>query len=156
MDIVAYLSRIETDVVREAAEKVERAGLKHYRAAGTPRTAERLRALFERMLVSLSRRDLSPAVDHAVALARERFESGYDLSEVQTAINALEEAAWTRTVRELPPEEFAEAIGLVGTVLGATKDALARTYVSLATRSHVPSLDLTKLFDGAEGESLPE
>jgi hypothetical protein len=151
VDLVSYLTGNEPEIVREAAEKVERAGLRHYRAVGAEETAERLRRLFERVLVSLSRRDLTPAVDHAVALARERFDAGCDLSEVQTAINALEETFWTRIVRDFPPEELAAAIGLVGTVLGASKDALARTYVSLASRTHAPSLDLAKLFEGAEG-----
>jgi len=36
-----------------------------------------------------------------------------------------------------------------GTILGSGKDALARTWVSLATSQHVPSLDLTALFEGA-------
>lgn len=33
----------------------------------------------------------------------------------------------------LDPDQFARALGLVSTVLGAGKDALAREYVSLAT-----------------------
>jgi hypothetical protein len=46
------------------------------------------------------------------------------------------------------PDELADAIGVVATVLGAGKDSLARTYVSLAAERHVPSLDLTALFRG--------
>jgi hypothetical protein len=36
----------------------------------------------------------------------------------------------------------------MSTVLGAGKDALARTYVSLAGHRHVTSLDLSALFRG--------
>jgi hypothetical protein len=50
---------------------------------------------------------------------------------------------------QLPTDDLLEAAGLVGTILGAGKDALARAWVSLATSQHVPSLDLTALFDGA-------
>jgi hypothetical protein len=50
-----------------------------------------------------------------------------------------------------PPEDLAEAIGLVGTVFGAAKDALARGYVSLASHHHVTSLDLSALFRGVAG-----
>jgi hypothetical protein len=46
---------------------------------------------------------------------------------------------------------LAEAAGLLTTVLGAGKDALARTYVSLASEQHVPSLDLGALFQMREG-----
>jgi hypothetical protein len=38
---------------------------------------------------------------------------------------------------------------LIGTILGAGKDTLAREWVSLATSERVPSLDLTELFEGA-------
>lgn len=48
-----------------------------------------------------------------------------------------------------PPSELAECIGLLGTVLGVGKDALARSYVSLASHRHVPSLDLSALCEGA-------
>jgi hypothetical protein len=61
----------------------------------------------------------------------------------------LEETLWTWIVRELSPGQLGEALGLVGTVLGAGKDELARTYVALASRSHAPSLNLEALFRGA-------
>jgi hypothetical protein len=51
----------------------------------------------------------------------------------------------------MPPDAYAEALGLVTTALGAGKDALARAYVSLASETHAPSLDLTPLFDGTGG-----
>jgi hypothetical protein len=69
---------------------------------------------------------------------------------VQSAFNSLEEVVWARMLAELPPAELAEALGLVSTVLGAGKDALARRYVSLAARTHAPSLDLSALFTGIE------
>ncbi len=52
--------------------------------------------------------------------------------------------------RCLPAKSFALGIGLIGTVLAAGKDALARAYVSHATRPHVPTLDLSRLFAGTE------
>ena len=48
-----------------------------------------------------------------------------------------------------PPEELAEAIGLLSTVVGFGKDAVTRKYVSLASKQHVTSLDLSELFGGA-------
>jgi hypothetical protein len=92
-------------------------------------------------------------LSYAEQVAEERFNAGYDLSEVQTAFNTLEEATWSRVFAELEPAEFAQALGLVSTVLGAAKDALARTYVSLATNAHAPSLDLHALFEGTEGRA---
>jgi hypothetical protein len=62
----------------------------------------------------------------------------------------MEETVWRRVVAVMRPDELAEALGLVGTVLGFAKDVLARRYVSLASQRHVPSLDLTALFSGVE------
>ena len=39
---------------------------------------------------------------------------------------------------------------LLSTVLGFGKDALARTFVELASKRHVRSLDLTALFAGTQ------
>jgi hypothetical protein len=61
-------------------------------------------------------------------------------------MNVLEETLWRRILKKLPPDEFARALGLVSTVFGAGKDALARRYVSLASKAKAPSLDLQKLF----------
>ena len=79
------------------------------------------------------------------------FEGGVDLSEVQRAYNVLEEVIWWRILKHLPAEQQGEALGLVGTVLGSGKDTLARKYVSLATQTHTPSLDLKALFSGTDG-----
>ena len=91
-------------------------------------------------------------IAHAETIARERFEAGFDLSEVQTAFNVLEEAIWVRVLKNLPPNELAEALGLISTVLGGGKDALARSYVTLASKTKSPSLNLQSLFAGTEGE----
>ena len=93
---------------------------------------------------------LGPMIAYAQSLAEERFEAGYDLVEVQTAFNALEEASWRRVLADLDPTEFADALGLVSTLLGAGKDALARRYVSLAADTHAPSLDVRALFAGTD------
>ena len=70
---------------------------------------------------------------------------------VQTGFNALEAATWGRILTGLEPTQLAEALGLVSTVFGAAKDALGRRYVSLATKTHAPSLDLRALFAGTDG-----
>lgn len=55
---------------------------------------------------------------------------------------------WRRVVSAESELDLAEAIGLLSTVLGFGKDAFAREYVSLASKRHVPSLDLSALFRG--------
>lgn len=100
---------------------------------------------------AMAERNLAPMVAHAGRVAVQRLEGGCDLAEVQTAFNVLEEAIWWRIMKDLPPEDQAKALGLVGLILGAGKDALAQKYVALATQTHAPSLDLQALFAGTDG-----
>jgi hypothetical protein len=96
-------------------------------------------------------KNLGPMIAHVETVARDRFEAGFGFWEVQTAFNVLEEAIWTRILKELPPADYAEALGLISTVLGTGKDTLARRYVSLASKTKAPSLNLHSLFTGTEG-----
>lgn len=135
-------------ILDQAYATLERAHVAHYQAVGEGYTRERLADLFDLVVEAIRTRDLSPVVHAAELIAEERFHSGFDLGEVQTSFNSLEEAMWRRVVAAEPPNELAESIGLLSTVLGAGKDALARTYVSLASHRHVPSLDVSALFLG--------
>jgi hypothetical protein len=145
------LSRERTAIVAAAEAALERSHSRHYEAAGAQAVHSRLETLFDHLLESLDARDLGPVLAYAEQVAEERFQGGYDLSEVQIAFNALKEATWARTLAALDPSQLAEVLGQVTTVLGAGKDALARRYVSLAAQGHAPSLDLRRLFAGTEG-----
>ena len=82
-----------------------------------------------------------------------RFNSGFDISEVQAAFNSLEVAMWRRVVASTSLDELAESIGLLSTVMGFAKDTLARKYISLASNRHVQSLDMSALFGGLSAGS---
>jgi hypothetical protein len=148
VDIAAFLDRQREPILTAGGAALGRARVRHYASVGEDTIHERLSTLFDRLVAALARRDLDPIVTYAEQVADERFEAGYDLSEVQVAFNALEEATWSRVLAELSPAEFAEAIGLISTVLGAGKDALARRYVARAARTQVRSLDLRAVFAG--------
>jgi len=149
--ILEFLTARREAIVADAEEALGRAHSRHYESAGAERVHARLESLYGVLLEALERRNLGPMLGYAHQVAKERFDAGYDLSEVQTAFNALEEAIWRHVFADLDPTRFAEALGLVSTILGAAKDALARTYVSRATNTHTPSLDLNALFAGTGG-----
>ncbi len=150
MDVAALLVTQERDVIDEAYTALERSHVTHYEAAGESFTRKGLTDLFHLVVASIGDRDLAEMSVYAEKVAERRFGQGFDISEVQMAFNALEEAMWRRVVADTPPDELAEAVGLLSTVLGFGKDALARKYVSLASERHVPSLDLSALFAGIE------
>ncbi len=147
-DVLEMLTQEGDAIVESAATALERSGLRHYAEAGPDAAHDRIEALYALVLQSVSTRDLVPMVEYATQVARERFEAGFDISEVQAGFHMLEQAIWSTVIEAMDPSGLAEALGLVGTVLGAGRDALASTYVSLASHQHVPSLDLSALFRG--------
>jgi len=147
-DTVALLRSDREDILSAAEAALSRMQLRHYERAGVEQVRERLAVLFDLLIDGIVTRDLGAMLSYASCVAEERFHAGYDLSEVQTAFNALEEATWSCVLRGLDSSDYAEALGLLSTVLGAGKDELARAYVSLATETHSPSLDMRALFSG--------
>jgi hypothetical protein len=150
MDCAALLLEHRSSILDESYTVLERSHVHHYEAAGEEFTRARLEGLFDLVVTAIGNRDLAGVSAYAVNVAEERFKAGFDISEVQAAFNAIEEAMWRQIVDSAAPEDLAEATGLMNTVLGFGKDVLARTYVSLASRRHVRSLDLTAMFAGTQ------
>jgi hypothetical protein len=149
MDLDALLLESEPEVLDEAYSALHGAHVAHYELAGETFTRQAIADLFGLVISAIRNRDLAAMSAYSEGIAVERFNHGYDISEVQMAFNSLEDAMWRRVVSSEPPGDLAEAIGLLSTVLGYGKDAVARKYLSLACNRHVPSLDLSALFAGA-------
>jgi hypothetical protein len=149
MELAEVLQARRDEIVDEAAQRLGRAHLTHYETAGPAESRRRLDDLMGKVTDAVRHRSLAKICGYASTVARERFEAGFDISEVQTAFNVLEETLWRLVIAEAGPENVAEAAGLIDTVLGAAKDTIARTWVSLASQDHVQSLDLRALFEGA-------
>lgn len=148
MELVTALQGAAPQIVDEALASVERMHVRHYERAGEVFTRAALADLFDLVLASIRDRDVAPVVRFAEGLADQRFAAGFDIAEVQTAFNALETAMWRQVVATETPADLPEAVGLLSTVFGVAKDALACRYVSLAAQRRVPSLDLSALFRG--------
>lgn len=146
MNVAQLLERYEDEIVDKATVALERTPLRHYKESGTELNKQRMKKLSGLVLISIKNKNLIPLIDYIQDVAQERFESGFAIYEVLTAINVLEEIIWKQIIKELPPTEFAEAIGMVSTVLGSAKTALATSYVSLASKTKIPTLDLSSLF----------
>jgi hypothetical protein len=149
LDLVGILRSAQAGVLDEAVATLGRSHLEHYQRAGAETSRRRLGELYALVSDCVAQRTLMPMIGYGESVARDRFSAGFEITEVQTAFNVLEEAIWRVVIPGVPVEELAEATGLIGTVLGAGKDALARAWVSMATSQHVASLDLTALFQGA-------
>jgi len=67
-------------------------------------------------------------------IAAHCYAAGIDLAERQGAFNVLAEVLWRRLVGALAGEQLVQALALLSAIVAAGKDAMARTYVALATR----------------------
>jgi hypothetical protein len=148
MDINELLQTRSLAIVTRANRALSRAHLKSYEGAGAETTRLRLQALYNRLMRCVESRQASPMVKYVEDVAQSRFHRGVELFEIQTAFNALEEAAWTEMRATMTPSEFVDAVALLSTILGMGKDALARAYVSLAGARHVPAVDVAALSKG--------
>jgi len=148
MKLQDILVNNQTDIINEAFELLQRSHLKHYSSSGADENWKRLAKLFDLTLIGIKTKSLVEMVNYSEKVAKERFESGFDLHEVHTAYNVLEETLWTGIIKEIDPSELAESLGLISTVLGTGKESLALAYVSLASKQKVKSLNLTQLFKG--------
>lgn len=148
MDLDTLFKTRGPAVTQRALGSLSRSHLRHYESLGAARTMQLLVSLYEVTVRTVRTRDAGPMLRHVETIGRERFQGGFDLIEVQTAFNALEESLWREITGCVPAEKLAEALGLVATALGIGKDALAREFVSQATQGHAPTLDLRSLFAG--------
>lgn len=148
MKLKQLLETQREQIISDATNVLTDVRLKHYEASAAAQNRERFERLFEFTYECVKCQELVPIVEYTRRIASERFANGFDLQEVQTAMNVLEETIWRHITTSLPAAEYPEAFGLTGTILGAGKQALASEYVSLASQQHNPSLDLSELFKG--------
>jgi hypothetical protein len=148
MKLDEILVNNQTDIINEAFTSLERSHLRHYNTSRADENWQRLAKLFDLTLNGVKTKSLVDMVTYSEKIAKERYESGFDLHEVHTAYNVLEESIWKAIIKEVDQTELAESLGLISTVLGTGKESLALTYVSLSGKQRVNSLNLSQLFRG--------
>lgn len=148
MKLNEILLNNQTDIINEAFMSLQRSHLKHYDSSRADENWQRLAKLFDLTLNGVKSKSLVDMVTYSEKIAKERYESGFDLHEVHSAYNVLEETIWKAIIKEIDSAELAESLGLISTVLGTGKEALALTYVSPASKQKVKSLNLAQLFKG--------
>lgn len=153
MELDTTLREARDEVIEHAYAGLQTSTHAHYERAGEAFTRARLAELFDLVVDAIATKELAALSTQSETIASERFNSGFDISEVQAAFNSLEVAMWRRVVASTSLDELAESIGLLSTVMGFAKDTLARKYISLASNRHVQSLDMSALFGGLSAGS---
>lgn len=146
MNLKELLKTQSAEILESATQVLKCAHLKSYDKSSPADNMKRILNLLTLTQQCVVERKLLPMKEYAAQIAKERFNAGFGLHEVQTAFNALEEELWTRITKQIAPEKLGEALGLISTVLGAGKEELALTYVALASKTRTQTLNLTELF----------
>ncbi|MFZ4590041.1 MAG: hypothetical protein ACOYN6_03525 [Ignavibacteria bacterium] len=150
MNIITLLEKNIDLVVEKSCTQICEVKLKGYTKSGATMTKQKLISLYKKVIECARKKELIPMLQYTEKIAKERFASGYDLHEVQTAINSIEENIWQLIFKNIKANKLAESLGLVSSILGAGKDNLARNYVALATKTKVSTINLQSLLSGSE------
>ena len=150
MQLVKFLEEHKTEIIDDSLTGLDRVKLKHYSESVKAKNEERLNNLYKSLIDCVNSKSLVDIYNYCEELAEKRFNSGFDLYEVQSTINVLEEIIWKKIIKFLSPSDYEQALGLITTILGAGKDSLACKYVSLASQCKKPTLDLSELFRNKE------
>lgn len=149
MHLHYFLQEERESILKLATEGLVRSPLKHYRESDEETNKNRLTRLFDITVECIRTKNLVPMIEFAEKIANERYRQHFDLHEVHTAFNVLEEVIWEKITEKTDPTEYQRSFGLVSTVLGFGKEAPAVTYLSLvSSRKQLRSLDLSELFKG--------
>jgi hypothetical protein len=146
MELQTLLSDTSKDIIDSACKSLSRAKLKSYTCSEESENYKRFEILLKFTAECIGKRKLLPMTDYIENIARERYYEGFDFCEVHSAINILEETIWNRIIGSVNPEKLGESLGLVSTVLGAAKESLAKTYITLASKTKVSTIDLNAMF----------
>ncbi len=138
METSAVLASAEDRVVGEAVAALERRHLAHHQASSPEERRRYLRELFGLVVRCAQEGDAEPIIASSGQFAADRFADGFEIAEIQGIFNVLQQVLWSHLASTFAGDQRIEALRLVNAILGAGKDALARTYVALASRGASP------------------
>ena len=94
-----------------------------------------VRQLFGLVLRCVREGRAEPIIKPCEQIAAHCFASGVEIAEIQGEVNVLAEVLWRHVADSVAAEQQLQALELVNAIAGAGKDALARTYVALASQA---------------------
>jgi methylmalonyl-CoA decarboxylase len=133
VDVSAVLAGAEDRVVDEAVAALAEGDQPDQHGHDPKERRRDVRQLFGLVLRCVREGSAESIITPCARIAAHCFAAGTDLAEVQGEFNALAEALWRHADGSLTGEQRVQVLGLVNGVIGAGKDALARTYVTLAS-----------------------
>ena len=138
METSAVLASAGDRVVGQAVATLERCHQTDYQLSSPEERRRYVRDLFELVVRCVREGDAGPIIGSCQQIAADRFQAGFDIVEIVGTLNVLEEVLWRHVADSLAGDQRIETLGLVNTILGAGRHALAQTYVDRASRGRGP------------------
>jgi methylmalonyl-CoA decarboxylase len=133
VDASAVLASAEDRVIDEAVDALAHSDQARQSPIPDGRRRE-VRQLFRLVLRCVRAGRAKPIIRPSEQIAAHCYAAGIDLAEVQRSLTVLAEVLWHQLAEALADEQLVQALGLLTAITGAGKDAIARTYVALASR----------------------
>ena len=138
MTLLEMLNNKPDLILLDSTEWLVRANLQHYKQLSPESIRLKLFRLFRALVKTVEVNSCSEVIKYMKNISEERFDSGYELYEVQTALNILEESLWKNIAKYVDEEKQVESLKLITCILGSAKEELAADY-SLYCKEQVPA-----------------
>ena len=134
--ISAVLADARDRVVGEALAALNERDQAGCLASSPAERRQDMEHLFELIQRCLNEGHCEPIIGPSQRMAADHFANGIEIAEVQAAFTVLENVLWRQLADALSgDDQRLETLRLINVILGAGRDALARTYVSLASHA---------------------
>jgi methylmalonyl-CoA decarboxylase len=130
VDASAVLANTEDRAIDEAVASLAQGD----QAASPDECRRNVRQLFRLVLRCVHAGRAEPIIRPSEQIAGHSYAAGIELTVLQGTFNVLADVLWRQLAGALPGEQLVPALGLLNAIAVAGKDAMARTYVSLAIR----------------------
>lgn len=148
MNLETILDQQGEAIIEASLSSLEQARVDSYKNDSESENKARLMKLLSLLQEGIKGKSIQQLTNYSKQVAVDRFHLGFHLQEVLTAYNVLEQEIWKRINEYAAPTKVGKELGLVSSFLGAGKQTLAVTYVSLATENKAEALTLSGVFEG--------
>ncbi len=132
MKLIELLHQKPDLILLDSTDNLVRSNLKHYKKLNPENIRIRLNHLFQTLVTCVETGSCNEMVTFMDKVSDERFESGFEIHEVQTAINILEESLWRNIGKFVDNDKQVNAMKEVTGILSKAKEEMANEYAMLS------------------------
>ena len=133
MNASAVLASAEDLVIDEVVAALAQRNQAGGQSSGADKRRD-VRQLFRLVVRCVRTGGTGPVIRPCEQIAAHSYAAGLDLTELLETYNVLAEVLWRHLTDAPADQQLVQALGVLNAIVGAGKDAMARTYVALAIR----------------------